>query len=106
MHTTLQPLSAIHTEILPPRVPEQLIGPYHVDVRVRLHDVHAIPSPKMWAINQENPAIEISDTLKTKGRERFLALCTVILTTWTISPLNVDNIHGSAASRQTNVGVV
>jgi hypothetical protein len=60
----------------------------------------------MWAINRENPAIEISETLKTKGREGFLTLCTVKVTTWTISPLNVDNIHGSAASWQTNVGVV
>jgi hypothetical protein len=69
-------------------------------VLISFDDVHVVAGTKVRTIYRKYPAIEIGNTLKTKGRKRFLTLCTVEVASRAICPLNMDDINGSNATWQ------
>jgi hypothetical protein len=71
-----------------------------IHVLVGFDDVHVIAGTKMRTVYRKDPAIEIGNTLKTKGRKRFLTLGTVKVASRAICPLNMDDINGSNATWQ------
>jgi hypothetical protein len=81
--------------------------PNAIDIRVDLHDLLVVTSAELRAEYPNDPAIIICDALKCKSGIARLTLRAIVVPGGTgLRPLDVYNVHRTAAAGQTNIVVI
>ncbi len=72
-----------------------------VDVAVNLNNFLIVPSAKLRPEYTNNPTTKIGYAFESNRGVTSLTFCLVLIPHGTLQPLNMDDIHGTSATRQT-----
>ena len=87
------------------KLPRDILKPSSanlIDVGVNLHNLLVVASAELRTVYTDHPTIVICDALKCKSGIALLTLCTIAVPGGTGRPLDVNNVHRTAAPGKAN----